>query len=286
VGHLFRTARRGTYDEFVAVHDPARANAADSTGSTLLHAALANKPPERARIAGRLLDDGADAAAVTRAGATTAHVLLGSARLDAATDAPLLRRLLDGGCDPNRSHGRFGTPLMTLARQLTFTDAELAPFYDVLLDAPGLDPLAPPPPERSTLEAVTLLGEQRADLARRLTDLLHERAATEGAAAGTPAVADRAAALAVATGVLAELERDLGRPLALWEGDPDVEPVADHGDVWVVMWNSVDYLRSKDFSEQVLMGPVVVPKDGRPWFVPPTAYPTEEALDRWRRGAL
>src|SRR5690606_9855674 len=150
----------------------------------------------------------------------------------------------------------------------------------------GLDPLAPPPPERSTLEAVTLLGEQRADLARRLTDLLHERAATEGAAAGTPAVADRAAALAVATGVLAELERDLGRPLALWEGDPDVEPVADHGDDWVVMWNSVDYLRSKDFSEQVLMGPVVVPKDGRPWFVPPTAYPTEEAVDRGLRGAL
>ena len=99
MGDLFRTARRGTYEEFVAVHEPARANVADSTGSTLLHAALANKPPERARIAGRLLDDGADAAAVTSAGVTTAHVLLGSARLDAATDAPLLRRLLDGGCD-------------------------------------------------------------------------------------------------------------------------------------------------------------------------------------------
>ena len=285
VAHVFLLAKRGSYDDFLSGYDPADATASDSTGSTVLHAALANKPIVRAQIAGRLLDDGADAAAVTRDGATTAHVLLGRPRLDSATDGPLLDRLFDGGCDPNRAYGRFGTPLLTLARQLKFPDETLAPLYGVLLAVPGLDLLAPPPPDRSTYESVRLLGERRAELTLRMDALLDELGRpTPRQRSPRALVIDGMEARAIAEEALVELERDLTVPLAIWEGDPAVEPISDHGDVWVVMWNSVEYLQSKDFNKQQLVGPIVVPKDGRAWFNLPTARSVAVELDAWRRG--
>jgi ankyrin repeat protein len=138
---LARTARRGTYEEFLSRYEPgAAARAADSTGRTLLHAALANGDLHaRVAIADRLLDDGADAAALSGAeGFTTLHVLLGRGKHDFPREAPLLERLLDGGADVNRAVDRFGTPLHTVARQFAFTDASLAPFYDVLFARPDL----------------------------------------------------------------------------------------------------------------------------------------------------
>ncbi|GGO57470.1 hypothetical protein GCM10012287_53430 [Streptomyces daqingensis] len=137
---LARTARRGTYEEFLSRYEPGAARAADSTGRTLLHAALANGDLHaRVAIAVRLLDDGADAAALSGAeGFTTLHVLLGRGKHDFPGEAPLLERLLDGGADVNRAVERFGTPLHTAARQFAFTDAALAPFYDVLFARPDL----------------------------------------------------------------------------------------------------------------------------------------------------
>ena len=284
VSKVFSLAKRASYEDFLSGYDPADVTASDSTGSTVLHAALANKPIVRAQIAGRLLDDGADAAAVTRDGATTAHVLLGRPRLDTTTDAPLLGRLFDGGCDPNRSYGRFGTPLLTLARQLKFPDETLAPLYGVLLAVPGLDLLAPPPPERSTYESVKLLGERRAELTRRMNALMGELGRPTPPQPPGALVIDDIEARAIAEEALVELERDLTVPLAIWEGDPAVEPISDHGDVWVVMWNSVEYLQSKDFNKQQLVGPIVVPKDGRPWFNLPTGRSVAVELDAWRRG--
>lgn len=173
---VFYLARRRTLEEFLAEYQPADANAVDGVGSTLLHAALTNKPVIRAGIANRLLDDGADAAAVTPGGATTAHVLLGRPRFDMDTDVPLLQRLLDGGSDPNRRYERFGTPLMTIARQLNMSDEALGPFYDVLLARPDLDLLAPA--GASTFEALRLLGERRAALVSRMVTVLEERGQT------------------------------------------------------------------------------------------------------------
>lgn len=170
---LFFTAKRRSLEDFLEVYQPGDSNASDRHGSTVLHAALANKPGIRAQIAHRLLDDGADAAAVTDDGSTTLHVLLGRPRFDVETDVPLLQRLLDGGADPNRPHDRFGTPLFTLARQLTFSDEQLAPVYDVLLAGDRLDPLAPP--GHPTYERVRLLGPARADLVERMTRVLRER---------------------------------------------------------------------------------------------------------------
>lgn len=170
---LFFTTRRRSLEEFLAIYDPEDANLTDRRGSTLLHSALANKPGIRAQIANRLLDDGADAAAVTGDGATTLHVLLGRGQFDMDSDVPLLQRLLDGGADPNRSYDRFGTPLFTIARQLAFTDDDLAPVYDVLLADPRLDLLAPA--GDSTYERVRLLGPDRASLVDRMNAVLRER---------------------------------------------------------------------------------------------------------------
>src|SRR5690606_36711149 len=76
---------------------------------------------------------------------------------------------------------------------------------------------------------------------------------------------DAQQARATATEALGQLEQELGVPLALWEGDPEVEPVADHGDVWVVSWNSVEYLQTRDFYKQQLVGPIAIPKGGSDW---------------------
>lgn len=93
---------------------------------------------------------------------------------------------------------------------------------------------------------------------------------------------DAQQARAAATSVLEELERDIGVPLAIWDDNPQVDPVADHGDVWVVSWNSVEYLESGDFTKQQLFGPIAIPKDGRDWFILGTALPVEEELAEWR----
>ena len=90
-------------------------------------------------------------------------------------------------------------------------------------------------------------------------------------------------ARARAAKVLAELETRVGRPLALWDGQFGRAGVEDHGDVFTVAWNSVDHLRSGDVFDQVLSGPIVVPKDGGAPFVLGTwSTSTDELLAPYR----
>lgn len=67
--------------------------------------------------------------------------------------------------------------------------------------------------------------------------------------------------------LLVELEVRVGRPLALWDGQFGRVCVEEHGDVWTVAWNSVEYLESGDIFRQILSGPIVVPKDGGELFL-------------------
>jgi hypothetical protein len=76
-----------------------------------------------------------------------------------------------------------------------------------------------------------------------------------------------AMARARAADFLVELEAKTGRPLALWDGQFDRVGVEDHGDVWTVAWNSVAYLESGDIFDQLLSGPIAVPKDGSELFL-------------------
>lgn len=67
--------------------------------------------------------------------------------------------------------------------------------------------------------------------------------------------------------LLVELEAKSGRPLALWNGEFGRDGIEDHGDVWTVAWNSVAYLASGSIFDQVLSGPIAVPKNGDEPFV-------------------
>lgn len=158
-------AKSRSYEEFLAVYD-GDALAVHSTGLTLLHRALGNRHLDaRVAIANRLLDDGANAAAVVLPeGYSALHILFGQTSHDFVHEAALLDRLLDGGADVNRNAARWGTPLQTLAGTLKYSDDELMPFYTVLFARPGLDLLTPAGDGRSTFETSRLLGEHRAEL--------------------------------------------------------------------------------------------------------------------------
>lgn len=62
--------------------------------------------------------------------------------------------------------------------------------------------------------------------------------------------------------LLVEIEARTGRPLALWDGQFGRTGLEDHGEVWTVAWNSVEYLQTGSIFDQLLSGPIAVPKDG------------------------
>ncbi|WP_435770341.1 hypothetical protein [Nocardioides sp. SYSU DS0651] len=171
---LRRLAARGTLDEFLASY-----RAADATdpelGTDLLFESVRNKDiAARTGIATRLLDDGADATAERR-GLGILHQLLTYGVHDFPAEVPLLQRLLAEGADVNRVDPRTGTPLEALAAQFKFSDDQLAPFYDVLLTDPRLDPLQDSVFGRTVLGNVRNWRDGRPQLVARLEQLLADR---------------------------------------------------------------------------------------------------------------
>lgn len=168
---LRRLARRGSLEEFLARYRPADATDRD-LGADLLFAALHHKDiAARTGIVSRLLDDGADAAVIHH-DAGVLHHLLSYGVHDFPAEVPLLRRLLAEGADVNRVDPKRGTPLEALAAQFRFSDEQLAPFYDVLLAHPDLDPLQDSAFGRTVLGNVRSWGEGRPDLVVRVERLL------------------------------------------------------------------------------------------------------------------
>ncbi|WP_426245469.1 hypothetical protein [Nocardioides sp. LHG3406-4] len=168
---LHGAAARGSYDEFEAVYDPSEAKK-DFSGASLLGLALGNgDPAARVAIANRLLDDGAD----VMAHGDELHVLLGATAHDFEAEPALLRRMLDAGADVNRVVPRFGTPLETLADVFKFSDATLAPFYDVLFDRPDLDLLQQGNFDKSVYANIQQISAKRADLLARADAYLTAR---------------------------------------------------------------------------------------------------------------
>lgn len=172
---------RWSYQEFLDVYEPQDATTwRTSSGATLLHMALHNgRPAFRVQIADRLLHDGADATAVAPSEQVSVlHILWAELRHDFALEAPLLERLLDAGADPNCVSPVWGTPLQTLAARLKFSDAELAPFYDVIFTRPDIDLLKPGRKGRSSLQSARLLGEGRPGMVERMEAYLVEHGQT------------------------------------------------------------------------------------------------------------
>ncbi|BDI21458.1 YrhB domain-containing protein [Herbiconiux sp. L3-i23] len=94
-----------------------------------------------------------------------------------------------------------------------------------------------------------------------------------------------AEARAEAAAILAQLSERQGVALAFYAGQHGVPESEDHIDVWVFNWNSATYQRTGNIRNQILMGPIAVPKDDRPAVILGTAGTTAEELDRWRSGA-
>lgn len=156
-------ALRGTYDEFVAVYQAKDAGLSFGDSGSLLSMALGNPDPAaRVAIATRLLDDGAD---VTDG--DVLHVLLSQREHDFTTEPALLQRLLDAGADVNRSVPKFGVPIETLAEVFKFSDAQLAPFYDVLLARDDLDLRKDGAFRKPVIDSLHQLVAKRADLVAR-----------------------------------------------------------------------------------------------------------------------
>lgn len=86
-------------------------------------------------------------------------------------------------------------------------------------------------------------------------------------------------AVALATRRLREIERP-DVPLRL--GDPE-RTWTERSWCYVFGFNSVAFLDRHDIGKMVPSGPIVVPKDGSPVWVLPSALPRDEALDRYER---
>lgn len=86
----------------------------------------------------------------------------------------------------------------------------------------------------------------------------------------------------VAERALRELEVKSGKRMAIFDGEFGVPGIVDHDDVWIVNWNTADYLQSGNVFDQFLAGPIAVPKNGDEFVVLGTAGTTDQELDRWR----
>ncbi|KQW08041.1 hypothetical protein ASC66_03595 [Leifsonia sp. Root4] len=95
--------------------------------------------------------------------------------------------------------------------------------------------------------------------------------------------ADTVDARARAVDELSKMEATAGRPLRFFAGEFGVPECVDLGDAWLFNWNSVAYIEGGSPFDQVLMGPIVVPKDGGEVVLLGTAGTTEERVEHWRR---
>jgi len=134
------SAKRGSYAEFLDEYEPSMAVTYRAAGGkTLLFESVANRDVEaRVAITMRLLDDGADPSVVS-GGMNVLHILLGEKNHDARLEAPMLRRLIDGGADINQVSKRWGVPLIGLVESGFYPESARIPFYDVIFDQPNLD---------------------------------------------------------------------------------------------------------------------------------------------------
>lgn len=162
-------------EEFRDIYRPDQASSwVSDQGLTLLHLAVGNTDPAaRVAIANLLLDDGADAAAISPVESCNAlHILFGHVSHDIPAEAALLRRLLEGGADVNWVSPTWGTPLETLMSKLKFSDDVLAPFYDEIFARPDVDLHLPQKLGQSTLQSARQIIRRRAGLVARMEDYL------------------------------------------------------------------------------------------------------------------
>lgn len=136
---LLYAAQRASFDDFLKEYSPSDATRLFAGGRPLLFKSVSNRDVEaRVAITTRLLDDGADPS-VNSEGINVLHVLFDQRTHDAAYEAPMLRRLIEGGADINLFSKRSGPPLAVLIQHGPSPETACVPFYDVIFDQPNLD---------------------------------------------------------------------------------------------------------------------------------------------------
>lgn len=130
----------------------------------------------RVGIANWMLDQGADASMTSGNERVNAlHVLFSQREHDFEAEAPLLRRLFEGGADINGYSPKWGRPLHVLMENRGLRDRLLGPFYDVIFAQPGIDWDAPvslkSETEKRTLrDSVEAAEGRRPEMARRMRE--------------------------------------------------------------------------------------------------------------------
>lgn len=136
---LLHVAKYGSYEDFLKEYTPQDARWLSITGRNLLFEAVSNRDVQaRVAIATRLLDDGADASLAPDK-VNVLHVFFGVRVHEPALEAPLLRRLIEGGADINLFSKRWGPPLAVLIERGPGPESVCVPFYDVIFDQPNLN---------------------------------------------------------------------------------------------------------------------------------------------------
>ncbi|MFJ4656124.1 hypothetical protein ACIP5Y_33050 [Nocardia sp. NPDC088792] len=97
---------------------------------------------------------------------------------------------------------------------------------------------------------------------------------------------DISAARVKARELLARIEDEPGT-LRFFNGELGVPEYDDYGDFLVFNWNSVEYMKSGDKLDALIVGPIAVPKGGaEDAFFVGTSLDVPEALEKWRRERL
>lgn len=177
MGNPIFVAKRGSFEEFMSEYEPAMAVTYRSVGETLLFSSVANSDIDaRVAITMRLLDDGADPSVVC-GGINVLHVLFARRGHDPVREAPMLRRLIEGGADINLVSKREGPPLVGLMERGPRPESARVPFYDVFFGRPDLDLSVPSMTAGKTLREFILAHSGMPLLRERVAafDAEHER---------------------------------------------------------------------------------------------------------------
>lgn len=136
---LSHVTKTGSYEDFVKEYTTADAKWISVTGRNLLFESVSNRDVKaRVAITSRLLDDGADPS-IAPENVNVLHVLFDQRTHDPAYEAPMLRRLIEGGADINLFSKRSGPPLASLIEHGPSPESACIPFYDVIFDQPNLN---------------------------------------------------------------------------------------------------------------------------------------------------